>query len=438
MEQFSAMITRRPVRCVSTTRPPALLATLLCVSLLIQCKPADEPPRDPARATNNRPALVTTAQDKPEGTIRLVAPERARSEADAASPPAPTSALEAEGAVPAGEPENAEWQATLARAKALGVDKALIASLEVPATPADQQLAAEANRKGLKRHRKLDLKAAIQAYEAGLSAWPGHLFSRYNLACAHALSGNREDALRHLAVVSVHSTSQAADRMRAARVDPDFESLLKDETFRALTHYASVEVSWSPSIEDAQAAVALVDRLRRENIPAHEGREWRKDLPETTLYVAIDHAIAQRVGDEILASKATPTKKVDSRFLNENRPIVLVLGSGAPSDPTSTDSASIDSMIGQRVTAKQDGVEEDFLLKPTGFFVWNVRSPDGSRIEKSGRYNLKGQALHLDFQMTTTKPGNPPQVTVERGRRENHTLTLEGSALLIGSKRFTR
>ena len=433
------MITRRPVRYVSTTRPPALLLTLLGVSLLVHCKPADEPPRDPARTANNRPALVTTAQDNSEGTIRLVAPDRPRKDVDATSNADPASEpREADAADTGDDSNNVELKAVHARAEALGVDKALITSLAAPATPAAQKLAAEANRKGVKRHRKLDLKAAIQADEAGLSAWPGHLFSRYNLACAHALSGNRAEALRHLAVVSVHGTSQAADRLRAARVDPDFESLLQDDAFRTLTRYASVEVSWSPSISDAQAAVALVDRLRRENIPAHEGREWRKDLPETTLYIAIDHEIAQRVGDEIIASNATPTKRVDSRFLNNKRPIVLVLGSGAPPDPTSTEAASLGSMIGQRVTTKHDGIEEDFLLKPTGFFVWNVRSPDGSRIEKSGRYNLKGQALHLDFQMTTTKPGNPPEVTVERGRRENHTLTLEGSALLVGDKRFTR
>jgi hypothetical protein len=423
---------------MSTHRRCALCILLASSALLLQCKPVDEEPRDPARTAATRPPLVATSSDGTVGTIRLVAPERATaSDANRAATgrTAPNDGEEpsAHGAVREVEPE------VLARAKSLGVDEALLAAVAATASPQAQKDAAQANRRGLKRHRNLDLKAAIEAYEAGLNAWPGHLFSRYNLACAQALAGDQNAALRHLAVLSAGEIPQAADRLRAARVDPDLESLRRNDVFRALTRYASVEVSWSPSLPDSQAAVALVDRLRREDIPAHEGREWRKDLPETTLYVAIDHSIAQSVGDEIIAANATPANRIDSRFLNDNRPIVLVIGSGetsgAPTDPGTT---SLDTMIGERMTSKHDGIEEEFLLKPTGFFVWNVRTADGMRVEKTGRYSLKGQALHLDFQMTSTRPGHPPEVTVEQGRRENHVLTITGGALLIGSTRFTR
>ena len=116
------------------------------------------------------------------------------------------------------------------------------------------------------------------------------------------------------------------------------------------------------------------------------------------------------------------------------RAIVLVLG--ASGDGPKNTSLSLDDLIGKRLTATQEGAQEEFLLKPTGFFVWTQREANGTRIEKTGRYSLDGEALHLDFRVTTTRPGSPPDIQVEQGRRENHQLKLDGGALLLGDKRF--
>ena len=430
-------MTRGACRVVSTVRPLTLLLSLLLL-MLPQCKPSDEPQRRAGATSAPGTSTGDTESAQDRGTMRLVAPERPANSSDNALAPGDSKPRPPEGdstddaAADASEP--ALSADTIARAKELGVDNVALSAILAPPTPGAEERASEANRVGIRKHRKLELKGAIQAYEAGLEAYPGHLFSRYNLACARALSGEAESALKELATISLVPGEHAQARLKAARVDPDFESLWANLDFRALTSFAPVEVSWSPSIADPQAVVTLVDLLRRAEIPAHEGREWRKDLEATTLYVAIDHTIAQGVASEVLESKAIDAKRVDSRFLNEKRPIVLVLG--ASGDGPKNTSLSLDDLIGKRLTATQEGAQEEFLLKPTGFFVWTQREANGTRIEKTGRYSLDGEALHLDFRVTTTSSGSPPDVQVEQGRRENHQLKLDGGALLLGDKRF--
>ena len=431
---------------MSTPRQ-AVAAAMVCLFLCTPaCKPADEPRRLESKTNAARPGAASAQQSDADhlGTIRLVAPTRPQP-SEATLRPHDESTRDAVNSEDVQAPTGIEAQEAQeaaqrrARGLRLGVSEALLTAAKRAPSADAKKAAAESSRRGLAQHRKLELPAAIQAYEAALSAWPGHVTARYNLACAQALSGNKAGALVHLALLSLMDDEVADARLSAARTDPDLEGLREDPDFRALSLYAPVEVSWSPSVPDTQAAVALVDTLRRAEIPAHEGREWRKDLPETTLYVAIERPIAQRLAEELLTHLPADTKKIDSRFLNERRPIVLVLGTTNTGQVvTAPPMPSSGAIVGTRLKGTHDGTDEELYLKATGFFSWTTRSANGTRREKTGRYNLKGSALHLDFRLTTTIPGDPPTVEVEQGRRENHTIVVDDEGVLVGSTRFTR
>ncbi|MGB0591649.1 MAG: hypothetical protein ACPGU1_18390, partial [Myxococcota bacterium] len=74
---------------MSTQHPCVRCLMIACAALLIQCKPSDEPPRDPSQDAASRPALVNTSSHENTGTIRLVAPDRATAAGDEVTPVAP-------------------------------------------------------------------------------------------------------------------------------------------------------------------------------------------------------------------------------------------------------------------------------------------------------------------------------------------------------------
>lgn len=73
-----------------------------------------------------------------------------------------------------------------------------------------------------------DYTRAIEIVSEGLETWPDHPVIHYQLACYHALAGNRDDALDHL------RRAVAADpRLKqSARSDRDFEAVRADPRFR--------------------------------------------------------------------------------------------------------------------------------------------------------------------------------------------------------------
>jgi tetratricopeptide (TPR) repeat protein len=72
-----------------------------------------------------------------------------------------------------------------------------------------------------------DYARAIEIASEGLEQWPEHPVIHYQLACYHALAGNREDALDHL------ERAAAADpRMKElARTDHDFDAVRDEPRF---------------------------------------------------------------------------------------------------------------------------------------------------------------------------------------------------------------
>jgi tetratricopeptide (TPR) repeat protein len=72
-----------------------------------------------------------------------------------------------------------------------------------------------------------DYARAIEIASEGLEQWPEHPVIHYQLACYHALAGNREDALGHL------ERAAAGDpRMKElARTDHDFDAVRDEPRF---------------------------------------------------------------------------------------------------------------------------------------------------------------------------------------------------------------
>jgi tetratricopeptide (TPR) repeat protein len=72
-----------------------------------------------------------------------------------------------------------------------------------------------------------EFERAIELLSAALEEEPGNVGVRYNLACAEARLGRKDDALGHL-----REAAGAEERFReAARDDPDFESIRDDPAF---------------------------------------------------------------------------------------------------------------------------------------------------------------------------------------------------------------
>jgi tetratricopeptide (TPR) repeat protein len=78
-------------------------------------------------------------------------------------------------------------------------------------------------------YRAGDYTRAIAIVSRGLEAWPGHGTIHYQLACYHALAGDREKALRHL-----EQAVRAEPRAAAwAAGDSDLDALRDDPAFPA-------------------------------------------------------------------------------------------------------------------------------------------------------------------------------------------------------------
>jgi tetratricopeptide (TPR) repeat protein len=82
-----------------------------------------------------------------------------------------------------------------------------------------------------KPYRQGEYETAIEIVSEGLLQWPGHPIIHYQLACYHALAGDREQAFEHL-----EQAVGADPRARAwAARDTDFDSVRDDPRFATLT-----------------------------------------------------------------------------------------------------------------------------------------------------------------------------------------------------------
>ncbi len=425
---------------MSTPSPLFVIRVIAACLALAACRPAsDARPAttdDPAEqdvASPPAPGQRLTAADPRGvaalGAIRVVAPEPG-------DPFAPPSA----DAESAGEPEITDGGDDDARFLTWGLTREDLAQIRGVVDAAAMERARLENAAGLKYHRKLELKAAMERYAAALSAWPGHPYANYNLACAHALRGERDLAVKHLAALTALGDETAAGRLRAARTDADFDSIRADADFVLITGYLPVHVAWSPALEDDSGARDVLGTLTKATVPGVDAGAWHQDLTATTLFVAKGDAAAAAVADEVEAALPFELKRIESVFLDLARPVVVVIGTAgvAPGGASGREAVPAD-FVGHRLTARTEEGEEHLTLKGTGFFSWEQILDNGTRVTRSGRYLLERGKLALDFRQVTETPtpgGGRPAVAVEQGRRTSHSLATESGALLVDGIRF--
>ncbi len=476
-----------------SSRAGLAVAVALCA-----CKPAEEATRagGPDDAMVYSPERDVGLPSPPSGTVLIggsgeAATTRSLFAASGSAPPPvgiPDAAAGADASGPqdsaAAPTDNAEIAtedqdappADAATPADLGIDlpEAMLAAARAQVGAARERAARRLNRAGLAKHRRLDLRAAIADYLAALERWPGHHFSNYNLACAYALTGAPERALTRLALLASLAAlgdEAAEERLRAARVDPDFDALTRDPRFRALTGYAPITVTWAASLDRRRDAERLAGELRGGRIPARAAAApWGDEVDRPTIYCRAGDAVAEAAADELReALDLGRTDRAERFDLEAARPLVLVL----PGDPARrlepassiaahhvavSDGRADDDLvagrrdvtataparrfadlIGARLITRRGGTVRTLKLKPTGFFTWDIVEPDGRRIARTGRYALKGDSLALDYKERREEPGDDPtrpQISVEEGHSAVFPVEVNAAGLVLDGQTY--
>ncbi|TNF30189.1 MAG: hypothetical protein EP329_14115 [Deltaproteobacteria bacterium] len=461
--------------------PPRLrLISLALVALagVVGCKPASEPPR---AGSGGADAGVTWSTERdvglapPSGTIvvdapptdipplvgELAAPEEIDAGPSEVADTVTTADATPEDAAPT-DAEDADTTLPLLPSSIV-LPEELVAKVRANPTAREEDDARRFNRSGLQKHRRLELEAAIRDYQQALEAWPGHAFSNYNLACAYALTGHPEDALRHLAILSAIGDDTARSRLLSARTDADFDAMLDDPRFREVTGYAPVYVTWSPGVDRRLDAQRIATALRGVHVAAKATpTEWDTRYTRPTLLVREGDAVAARAAAEVKAAVSLGTiDYIESTAMDPRKVVVLVLpapGDAPPDEGTGDEGAgdegvgdasaavavrgdarSLSDLIGVRLTARSDGTVQKLLLKPTGFFEWEIATPDGGRTLRRGRYAVKGDALALSYREDVQTPGpdpTTPEVRFEEGKTSTHAFALTPDGLVMEGATF--
>ncbi|MFT7579830.1 MAG: hypothetical protein ACI9MR_001497 [Myxococcota bacterium] len=498
----------------------SLTIIIACFVAVSGCKPAEEPARHPGvkKTSNHRIRGISDpgldGASRPSGTV-LVGQDDPVTGADPREGIAPIPPIVGAftGDATIGDPDSADTTSTTGRDDAstrasdtvdgtdtLAADTVLtqdtvtggVAAVSLPealvervrATPSayQEKRARDLNRAGLRKHRRFDLDAAIQNYVAALDAWPGHPFSNYNLACAYALTERPNDALRHLAIVSVIGGEDSRERMRKARMDQDFDSLHDDIRFREITGFVPVRVSWSPSRDEGAQAARLAAALVAQKVPAKTKGPWRNDAAKNSLLVRSGDRLAASMAAEVLRGIALDELVVVERDdLTDAAPVVLVLAgrprapltptpaapalpdaddpralaggepkgtlpvpSGSPAPPPAEAEALspgvFEGFVGRQLTARDGDSVQRLRLKTSGFFRWEHSSASGTRTVKTGRYQLREGRLALTFKKVSedpTKDPTAPTIRTDEGQRSEHALGQRDGALVLDGTAFS-
>lgn len=433
--------------------------------------PAAPPNVAPAPAAAPSEGAVTPeAIAAPTGTPEPPDPDGS---APAGGPEAPETGLPAE-ADPTGEADpNAAADPGEAAAPAPDRPERTLDEMirEVARTPTRDELeqARRLNKSGLGKHRRGELDAALADYEAALAVAPAHVFSRYNLACALALLDRPAEALLHLSVLA-HQAEQdrpARERLEAARIDKDFDSLRRDSRFRELTLATSLQVTWPADGADVgadrEAAQTIHKALRDARWDSQLARApWRGEATSPALLVRagadpLDLRAARAIHEELEVSH--PGRfglELDAALPSSGPPLVLLVTvtgeprpPSAPAEPEPAEpepggeppppdtrplGEQLEALLDKRLSSMSHGVVEHLELRPTGFFSWERREAK-SRILRQGRWELTADGLALEYSARITE-GDPPTLVVKDGLRSTHRVKVSGRTLLFEGRTF--
>jgi hypothetical protein len=147
---------------------------------------------------------------------------------------------------------------------------ATVPPLDLKPPSPDRDRAQRLNADGLKLHKSGDHGAAAAKFIEALQADPSHLLARYNLACAHALSDKRVEALAILRSFKDSGCDACLQRLARAKMDPDWKALAGDPEFKAITEAAPATGGAPATAEDAAQLVhqALMQPDRRDSAAA--------------------------------------------------------------------------------------------------------------------------------------------------------------------------
>lgn len=342
---------------------------------------------------------------------------------------------------------------------------------EVARTPTRDELeqARRLNKSGLGKHRRGELAAAMADYEAALAVAPAHVFSRYNLACALALLERPAEALLHLSVLA-HQAEQdrpARERLEAARIDKDFDTLRRNPRFRELTLATPVQVTWPADGADAsadrEAAQTIHKALRDARWDSQLARApWRGEATNPALLVRegadpLDLRAARAIHEELEVNHPGRFRlELDAALPSSGPPLVLLVTVAGeprpPSEPTEPAPAEpepdgeppppdtrplgeqLEALLGKRLSSMAHGVVEHLELRATGFFSWERREAK-SRVQRQGRWELTADGLALDYSARITE-GDPPTLVVKDGLRSTHRVKVSGRTLLFDGRVF--
>lgn len=320
-----------------------------------------------------------------------------------------------------------------------------------PSTARAQATAKRLNAKALKRHRRLKLEDAITIYRDALAAWPGHPFSNYNLACALALSRQPDAALARLALLT-HLGPAGEERLRAARLDRDFESLQNDQRFRQLTGFVPVSVTWSPSLDRRSIAASLASVLRDSSIAAKQSAgPWRADVTVPTLLVQGDSVAAQTAASAI-RDRLSLRDLVEQRSATVDGCVLVLAGSGGapgPGDANSAGSVSggrplpsmvspspsaIERFVGKTLRGRDGDDAFQLRLKKSGFFKWDHSLASGETRRWTGKFSFGKGLLRLRYKEVHETPapdGGAPEVSIAEGIQRELPVEATASGLTI-------
>jgi tetratricopeptide (TPR) repeat protein len=130
-------------------------------------------------------------------------------------------------------------------------------ALDVAAVSEKQRLAGvKHNSAGLRLHRAGEYAEAIEQYRQALTADPGNLLARYNLASVYVTSEQVDRALEVLGQFAIDGCDACTARLIRARSDKEWAGLRENEKFKELTANAKVnQPPWKEAAKDfAQSA----------------------------------------------------------------------------------------------------------------------------------------------------------------------------------------
>jgi len=121
--------------------------------------------------------------------------------------------------------------------------------------PKQAREARKLNVEGLKLHNAKDYTGAQTRFSAALSADPGNLMARYNLACAYNMAGDGARGLALLKEIKDAGCPACLGRMVRAREDSDWDSQRASPEFKALTEGVEIDSGSVPKLAaDFEAA----------------------------------------------------------------------------------------------------------------------------------------------------------------------------------------